>query len=50
MTPVAWIVEGYDGMGCYFKSITQTKPNPDSWVSVTPLYADLKEITKESEK
>jgi hypothetical protein len=36
--PVAWIIEGYDGIGSYFKTVVLQKPKPDSWVSITPLY------------
>ena len=40
MNPVAWLVEGYDGIGSHIKTVVASKPKPDSWVSITPLYAE----------
>jgi hypothetical protein len=40
MNPVAWLVEGYDGIGSHIRTVVLDKPKPDSWVTVTPLYAE----------
>ena len=36
--PVAWMVEGYDGIGSFVRTVVSSKPKPDSWVNVIPLY------------
>jgi hypothetical protein len=36
--PVAWMVEGYDGIGSYVRTVVSSKPKPDSWVNIIPLY------------
>jgi chlorite dismutase len=40
MNPVAWLVEGYDGIGSHIRTVVTSKPKPDSWVTVTPLYTE----------
>ena len=40
MNPVAWLVEGYDGIGSPIKEVVLHKPKPDSWATATPLYAE----------
>jgi hypothetical protein len=45
MNPVAWLVEGYDGVGSHIRTVVASKPKPDSWVTVTPLYAAPKELS-----
>lgn len=47
MTPVAWIIEGYDGFGHYFKDVIRTEPKIDSWSSITPLYTAPRELSDE---
>jgi hypothetical protein len=43
--PIAWLVEGYDGIGSYFKTVVSSKPKPDSWVTVTPVYATSRQVS-----
>jgi hypothetical protein len=45
MKPVAWMVEGYDGVGSHIRTVVSSKPKPDSWVSITPLYTAPKELS-----
>jgi hypothetical protein len=45
MKPVAWMVEGYDGIGSYIRTVVSSKPKPDSWVSITPLYTAPRELS-----
>jgi hypothetical protein len=40
MNPVAWLVEGYDGIGSPIRKVVLHKPKPDSWATATPLYAE----------
>jgi hypothetical protein len=47
MTPIAWLIEGYDGIGSYIKTVVSSKPKPDSWISITPLYIAPKELSDE---
>jgi hypothetical protein len=39
MKPIAWLVEGHDGIGNHIREVVLDKPKPDSWVTVTPLYS-----------
>jgi len=32
------MVEGYDGIGSFVRTVVSSKPKPDSWVNVIPLY------------
>ena len=45
MKPVAWMVEGYDGIGSHIRTVVSSKPKPDSWVSITPLYTAPRELS-----
>jgi hypothetical protein len=46
--PVAWMVEGYDGIGSHVRTVVSSKPKPDSWVNVIPLYTHpVKTLTDE---
>jgi hypothetical protein len=45
MNPVAWLVEGYDGVGSHIRTVVASKPKPDSWVTVTPLYTAPRELS-----
>ena len=45
--PVAWLVEGYDGIGSHIRTVVSSKPKPDSWVTVTPLYTAPRELSDE---
>jgi hypothetical protein len=47
MNPVAWLVEGYDGIGSHIRTVVSSKPKPDSWVTVTPLYTAPRELSDE---
>ena len=47
MNPVAWLVEGYDGIGSPIRDVVLHKPKPDSWVTVTPLYTAPRELSDE---
>jgi hypothetical protein len=47
MKPVAWMVEGYDGIGSHIRTVVSSKPKPDSWVSITPLYTAPRELSDE---
>jgi hypothetical protein len=47
MNPVAWLVEGYDGVGSHIRTVVASKPKPDSWVTVTPLYTAPRELSDE---
>jgi hypothetical protein len=46
MNSVAWLVEGYDGIGSPIREVVLDKPKPDSWVTVTPLYTAPKELSE----
>jgi hypothetical protein len=49
--PVAWMVEGYDGIGSYVRTVVSSKPKPDSWVNIIPLYTHpAKTLTDEEIK
>jgi hypothetical protein len=50
MNPVAWLVEGYDGIGSPVREVVLYKPKPDSWVTVTPLYTAPRELSDEEKK
>ena len=50
MNPVAWLVEGYDGIGSHIRTVVSSKPKPDSWVSVTPLYTAPRELSDQEIK
>jgi hypothetical protein len=47
MKPVAWMVEGYDGIGSHIRTVVSSKPKPDSWVSITPLYTAPRKLSDE---
>jgi hypothetical protein len=45
MNPIAWMVEGYDGIGSHIRTVVSSKPKHDSWVSITPLYTAPRELS-----